>query len=140
MEIFDFYVNDSEYLNENLPRKDELEVWQLLVHVCHRWRSVVFGSPRRLNLQLVCTPRTPVVETLDIWPAFPLVVHCRGNYPISGVDNIIAALKYRDRIRKINIEQRHAEFPWGKVVAVMQVPFPELTDQLARFLTTLARM
>jgi hypothetical protein len=97
------------------------------VHVCQRWRSVVFGSPRRLNLQLVCTPRTPVLETLDIWPAFPLVVHCYGDYPISGVDNILAALKYRDRVRKIHIRQNHVEFPWEEVMAVMQVPFPELT-------------
>jgi hypothetical protein len=131
--IFDFYVNDFEDLDDNLLIKDEVEVWQLLVHVCERWRSVVFGSPRRLTLRLVCTPRTPVLETLDIWPAFPLVVHCYGDYPISGMDNILAALKYRDRICKINIEDGEAlealeEFPWEEVLAVMEEPFPELTD------------
>jgi hypothetical protein len=126
--IFDFHVNYFEYLHKDLPRKDELEVWQLLVHVCQRWRSVVFGSPRFLNLQLVCTPRTPVLETLDVWPALPLVVHCYGDYPISGVYNILAALKYHDRIRKINIQQEHSEFPWEGVQAVLQAPFPELTE------------
>ncbi len=33
-------------------------------HVCQKWRSVVFGSPRRLNLRLLCTKRTPVREML----------------------------------------------------------------------------
>jgi hypothetical protein len=127
--IFDFYVNDFEDLDEDLPVKDEAEVWQLLVHVCQRWRSVVFGSPRRLNLRLVCTPRTQVLETLDIWPAFPLVVYCDSDhdYPISGIDNILAALKCRDRICKIEIEDNE-EFPWEKVLEVMEEPFQELTD------------
>jgi hypothetical protein len=127
--IFDFYVNDFEDLNEDLPIKDEAEVWQLLVHVCQRWRSVVFESPRRLNLRLVCTPRTQVLETLDIWPAFPLVIYCDSDhgYPISGIDNILAALKYRDRICEINIEHNE-EFLWEKVLEVMEEPFPELTD------------
>src|SRR5216684_7127928 len=29
-----------------------VEWWQPLVHVCRRWRVLVFGSPRRLNLRL----------------------------------------------------------------------------------------
>lgn len=124
--IFDFYINDFEDLDEKLPIKDRVGVW--LVHVCQRWRSVVLGSPRRMNLQLVCTPSTAVLETLDIWPAFPLVVHCHYvPYPLSGIHNILTALKYRDRVRKINIENGE-DLPWEKFMAVMQVPFPELTD------------
>ena len=122
--IFDFYVNDSEDLNRNLPIKDDVEAWQLLVHVCHRWRSVVFGSPRRLNFQLVCTHKTLVLKILDIWPAFHLVVHCNGNHPISrvGRKNTVAALKHRGRICKINIELNE-EVRWVQVLAVMQAPF-----------------
>src|SRR5260221_5208216 len=48
-----------------------VESWQLLVHVCRRWRSLVFGSPRRLNLRLFCTPETPAKDTLAVWPALP---------------------------------------------------------------------
>jgi len=124
--IFDFYINDFEDLDEKLPIKGRVGVW--LVHVCQRWRSVVLGSPRRMNLQLVCTPNTAVQEILDIWPAFPLVVHCHYvHYPLSGIDNILAALKYRDRVCKINIENGE-DLPWEKFMAVMQVPLPELTD------------
>lgn len=128
--IFDFYINDYisfEDLYENQPIKGDIEVWKLLVHVCQLWRGVVFGSPHHLNLQLVCTPRTPVPESLDIWPAFPLVVHCCGNYPISGIDNILAALKYRDRVCKINVEYNE-KFPWKEILAVMEVLLPKLTD------------
>ena len=49
--MFDFYVD------EDGETKEDVEVWQVLVHVCRRWRSIVFGSPRRLNLQLFCTSR-----------------------------------------------------------------------------------
>jgi hypothetical protein len=110
-----------------ISKSREKEDWQTLVQVCWRWQGLVFASPRRLNLRLVCTPRTPVLETLDTWPTFPLVVHCYGDYPISGIDNILAALKYRDRICKIDIEHKEA-FPWKEVLAVMEEPFPKLTD------------
>jgi hypothetical protein len=104
----------------------------LLAHVCRRWRGLLFGSPRRLNLQLVCTPRTPARATLDVWPAFPLVI--RGHISqISGVDNTVAALRRSSDVCKIDL--------WGssgseseEVLAAMQQPFPEITHlQLAAY-------
>ena len=41
---------------------DSRDTWRTLVHVCRRWRSVVFGSPLRLNPQLLHTDKTPVRE------------------------------------------------------------------------------
>ena len=32
--------------------------WHRLVHVCRRWRSIIFASPNFLDLQLVCFPGT----------------------------------------------------------------------------------
>ena len=73
LEIFDFYVPlVPQGLFRPLKLKGETEVWQSLVHVCRRWRSIVFGSSRRLNLRLVCSSRTPVRDTIDIWPELPL--------------------------------------------------------------------
>lgn len=69
LEIFDFYVVPQGPFR---PDKRETEAWQSLVHMCRRWRSIVFGSSRRLNLQLFCSPRTPVRDTIDIWPELPL--------------------------------------------------------------------
>jgi len=63
LEIFDFYMHGAW-----------TEAWQMLVHVCRKWRDVVFGSPRRLNLLLSCTARKPVKAMLDVWPLFPIVV------------------------------------------------------------------
>ena len=96
LEIFDFYV-DMSLLYE---RKTEIEAWQSLVHVCRRWRSLVFRSPRRLNLRLHCTPETPARDTLDVWPALPLIV--RGDTTLSGTDNVIAALGQSGTLRVRN--------------------------------------
>ena len=44
LKIFDFYV------------EARADVWYTLVQVCRKWRSVAFGSPRRLNLQFTAEP------------------------------------------------------------------------------------
>ena len=118
LEIFDHYLVEDPF------RENDADVWQLLVHVCRRWRSVVFGSPRRLNLRLVCTPTTPVRDTLDIWPALPLLIY--GDVSISGADNIIAALERSDRVCLIDLDIGSLQLEY--VSMTMQVPFPKLTD------------
>ncbi len=123
LEIFDFYVGT----NSLIQRKMEIEAWKLLVHVCRRWRCLVFGSPRRLNLRLFCTPTTPARDTLDVWPALPLLI--RGRIRLtSGVDNIVIAIGHSNRVCQVNLlglADRQLEY----VLAAMQVPFPELTEQ-----------
>jgi len=103
-----------------------VEEWQSLVHVCPRWRSLVLGSPRRLNLQLLCTPETPAKDTLDIWPALPLII--AGNMTLSsGTDNVVAALGQSNRVCLVRLcgdGDRQVE----EVLAPMQVSFPELTE------------
>jgi hypothetical protein len=89
---------------------------------------VVFGSPRRLNLQLVCTPGTPARETLDVWPALPLVI--QGTISSTSVDNIVVALGKSDRICRIDLRELSRGLKWDLVLAAMQVPFPALTDLL----------
>ena len=107
--------------------KASVEAWQSLVHVCQRWRSIVLESRRRLNLQLYCTPETPARGKLDVWPALPLIVG--GSMFSSGTDNIIAALGQANRICQVDLwdlTDRQSE----RIVATMQVPFPELTGLL----------
>ena len=114
LEIFDFYVHEAL-----------VDAWYTLVHVCRKWRSVVFGSPGRLDLQLYCTASTPVRKMLDVWPPFPIViwVHSYENW---GVDNTIAALEHNDRICTINLfDLRSSQL--AKVLAAMQRPFLALT-------------
>ena len=121
LEIFHFYVDVKRQLYEGKARVEE---WQLLVHVCRQWRSIVFRSPRRLNLRLYCTPKTPAKDTLDIWPAFPLMVF--GDMkPSSGTDNIIAALEQRNRVSQVWLTNL-ANWQLENVLATMQAPFLEL--------------
>jgi hypothetical protein len=123
LEIFDFYVEED--LSEYDFLKDEVEVWQTLVHVCRRWRRLVFGSPRRLNLQLVCTSETPVRDTLDVWPPLPLLIR-DSDEPTEDVDEIIAVLERGNRVVNINLFHVYGS-GLEDLLAAMQVPFPELT-------------
>jgi F-box-like len=106
-------------------------IWPKLVHVCRRWRFVIFASPLRLKLQLFCRKKTPVRKLLNIWPTFPIVVE---NEPFSEdeIDNLIAALEHGDRVQEINISfggslERAPDPSWERIATVMQEPFPELT-------------
>jgi hypothetical protein len=114
LEIFDSYVGRAR-----------IDAWYTLVHVCQKWRNVVFGSPRRLDLLLYCVARTPVRKTLDVWPPLPIAVWVNG-YEMGGMDdNVFAALEHNDRISHLDfsdISSSQSE----KVLAAMQQPFPTL--------------
>ncbi len=103
-----------------------IEAWHTLVHVCRKWRDVVFRSPHRLNLRLSCQGRTPVREMLDIWPLLPIVVlgTDREKY---GSENIIAALEHNDRICGINLSMGVSRRQLKNILLSMQEPFPALT-------------
>jgi len=91
--------------------------------VCRRWRSLVFGSRHRLNLKLVCTSKTPARDTLEVWPALPLLIW--DPYPTEGLVNIIPVLERSDRACRIRLAIPASQLE--KVSAAMQEPFPELT-------------
>jgi hypothetical protein len=76
--------------------------WHLLAQVCRRWQQIIFQSPIRLNVNILCTRETPVRKNLHIWPAFPIVVIGSFRNPQfgprsivqNGQDNLIAALQH----------------------------------------------
>ncbi|KAI0302591.1 hypothetical protein BC826DRAFT_422383 [Russula brevipes] len=113
LEIFSFFANDSK----------SFHWWHTLVHVCRRWRSIVFASPRHLNLRLFCTQKVPVRKSLDVWPAFPIVISYSPweKVVVGGMDNLIAALERKDRVHEINLAGV------SRFMAEMQEPFPELS-------------
>ena len=108
-----------------MDEEKKIEVWRTLVHVCRKWRNIVFGSPRRLELRLYCTAGTPVMKTLGVWPLLPIVIWGDG-HEIWGVDNIIAALRHNDRVCRIDL-WRVPSSQWETVLAAMQKSFPSLT-------------
>ena len=125
--MFHHYVNDDT--QRLIERR---KAWQSLVHVCRRWRSIIFGSPRHLNLQLVCTERSPVKDALDIWPSLPPIIQSYSAFQIGSVDNIVAVLERSDRVCQIhlvNLQSSDLEM----IFAAMQQPFPELTDLSLQF-------
>ncbi len=118
--IFDFHVSGD------LITKKGIEAWLSLAHVCQRWRNTIFGSPRRLNLHLACTPRTRAIDTLDIWPHLCLLI--QGSMSsVSSVDNIIAVLGHGNRICTIKLWEL-ASWQLGKVSEAMQKPFPGMSN------------
>ena len=107
--------------------------WHKLIHVCRRWRQIIFSSPRRLDLYLLCTSGTPVRKNLGLWPAFPIIID-HVNYPNysskifspDDEDNIIAALEHPDRVRCLKLPV--TSLLLGKVATVAQQVFPMLTQ------------
>jgi hypothetical protein len=120
--IFDIFVVDECKIS-----KQEIDRWHSLVHVCRRWRRIVFESPRRLNLRLGNTAKTPARELLDVWPAIPLFIHEYGfSVHETGMDNVIAVLEHSDRVDQIIL--RLSSLFLQEALEATLVPFPKLTD------------
>jgi len=129
LEIFNSCLYPQNRHSFNSADSSGLDEWHTLVHVCQRWRYVTFASPRRLNLRLQCTNKTPVRKRLGIWPEIPIVVSCHSSSsssePLPGVLNIDAALKRVDRVCEINLFG--VPKPLLKRFGAMEVSFPALT-------------
>ena len=119
LEIFDLYREEDE--DEN----DEPDVWgwNTLVHVCRRWRQIVFASPLRLDLKILCTSGTPVRKNLGIWPALPIVIDY-SEIANDDEDNIVTALKHVDRVCKVDIGVTGSGLE--KISTAMRQTFPNL--------------
>jgi hypothetical protein len=66
--------------------------------------SIVFRLTRRLDLELVCS-KTPARDTLDVWPALPLLVDCTSHLPIKNADDVVAILERSNRVRQIKLSE-----------------------------------
>jgi hypothetical protein len=117
LDIFDIYVDEAGAVGG----------WYSLVHVCRRWRYLVFASPRRLDLRLLCTEKTPASEMLDVWPAFPIFIlgHGYSTSPV-GADNIVAAFERHNRVCHISLSGVLTSL-LERIGTVTEEPFPQLT-------------
>ena len=80
--------------------------WATLVHVCRKWRQIVFISPLSLHLRLYCAPGKPVSRSLDCWPPLPITIQYGGsptanNLAPADLTNVAAALKQCERVHAI---------------------------------------
>jgi hypothetical protein len=104
--------------------------WMRLVHICHKWRHIVFKAQRALCLPLFCTHGTPVLETLDIWPALPIVVEYGGSLALGpptpkDEDDIMAALNRSERVTSLTLTVTSSLL---KRFSTIGGPFSELGD------------
>ena len=119
LEIFSFYLAEAS---------KRIEPWLPLVHVCRRWRSIIFASPRRLNVGVFYTHRTQVKVMLDTWPNLPIHIsaHLYKTWRWLGGNNVIAALEHTDRICQIQLSGPGSQLEG--ILLAMQKPFPALTS------------
>jgi hypothetical protein len=106
------------------------QFWPRLVHICRKWRRIVFASQQALRLRLFCTHGTPVAKTLDCWPALPIVVGYGGSpapYPPApeDEDDILAALKRSDRVSSIRLTVTASLL---EKLSPIEEPFSKLED------------
>jgi hypothetical protein len=119
LEIFDCYLYEDD--------DSDIENWHTLIHVCRRWRNVVFASPRRLDLMIWVYSTRSVREMQDIWPELPIYIFYNGESTVEGVENMIAALELNDRASDIDLWNVSSSV-LERFTTVMQCPFPVLTD------------
>jgi len=119
VEIFS-YVNIVTIWDRDMEHR-----WHALVHVCRRWRYLVFASPRRLNLRLKYRGHRPMSEVLGVWPVLPVIL--RSVAGDQGWDNSVAALESEQYSHICGIQIFNiTNSDWERFAAAMQKPFPEL--------------
>ena len=96
-------LNIFRYYLDAFPR-----FWPTLIHICRKWRHIVFTSQQALNIRLFCSSGTPVSKALHCWPGLPIVMEYGGSlgldYPtLEDEYNIIAALKQSNRVSSISL-------------------------------------
>jgi len=102
--------------------------WQILIHICQRWRCVVFELLVFFDLQLLCIPKRLVQMMLDVWPpALPIAIRsCKPLHKRQKREyNIIEAFKQHNRVCKIDIMGTPNSLM--EAFLTMKEPFPNLT-------------
>jgi hypothetical protein len=99
-------------------------MWHRLVHVCQRWRSVIFASPNFLGLRLVCLPGTRV-ELTGIWPPLTIFITNAYDKPMPEDYDFDAAIVHPNRVREISLF-RLTGSQLQRLVNRMQEQFPSL--------------
>ena len=120
LEIFDFYRLDAEDRARRRPWK-----WNRLAHVCQRWRHVIYTSPLRLSLQILCKSGKTIERVPRAWPTLPLVVGFKGSPRSKSLPkNVVIALRHADRVCEIDLG---VTTPISQSITdVMKAAFPAL--------------
>ncbi|KAI9430940.1 hypothetical protein H4582DRAFT_2085898 [Lactarius indigo] len=130
LDIFNFCLRGSTSSTMSMTGViQRTRKWLILIHVCQRWRRIIFESPRGLNLHLSCSYGTPVRRNLHSWPiTLPLAIYYTSDpshLTPEDEDCMIYALKRATRVQCIDILVPGPLL--RKVTTIMQKSFPVLT-------------
>ena len=128
IEIFDFYLLYWQNIDHLWERDYQLE-WFNLLHVCRKWRTILFASSSRLGLSLVITPRGGNMKTIMSrhFPPLPIAINYNRLYnPIMARDmgRLLWALRRPDRVRGVDLYAKTYEL--DKFFKATKCPFPAL--------------
>ncbi|KAI9451454.1 hypothetical protein BJY52DRAFT_1352074 [Lactarius psammicola] len=101
--------------------------WCKLSHVCRRWRYLIYESAFHLDMHILCTNGTPVVDTLAHLPSLPLVIDYQDATATIGAKDELGmsqALQLRDRVRSVVLSIPPAIM--HKLLVRMDGPYPVL--------------
>ena len=114
--------------------------WLNLVHVCRRWRNLIYDSWFHLNMGLLLTYDSPSIDTLSHLPPVPLDIdYSDRTRTITRNDegNLRLGLQQRGRVRLVALRARSSTLRmWLKP---MNDLFPRLRD-LSLWSTTTKRI
>jgi hypothetical protein len=121
VEIVDFYRQHNVH---------NYQWWFKLIHVCKRWRAVIFASFFRLGLCFVLKPKMGGhMKTIMSRHFPPLPIQIKydkrdQNLTPKDMSRVLAALKRPDRIRGISFTGNSDNI--GKLFKATKCPFPAL--------------
>ncbi len=140
IEMFDFYLLRWQDVNHLWETGYQLE-WFNLLHVCRKWRAVLFASSSRLGLSFVLTPkRGGNIKTIISrhFPPLPIVINYNYQRRLTttgmtkDMSRLLCALKLPDRIRGIDLYASSTNGELAKFFKAMKCPFPALESLAIR--------
>ena len=101
--------------------------WLMLIHVCPRWRNLIYDSWSHLDLCLLLTNDSPSMDTLSHLPPLPLIIHYSDRTrTITRKDegNMYLGLQQHDRVRRVILQAPSSKLrmwlePMNKLLPVL---------------------
>ena len=80
-------------------------MWRKLVHVCRRWRHLIYDSSSLLDMRLLLTDDSPSINSLNHLPPLPLVIDYsdRTMTMTRKDENIRLGLQQHSRVRRVTL-------------------------------------
>ena len=103
--------------------------WLILIHVCPRWRNLIYGSWSYLDMCLFLTNDSPSMDTLSHLPPLPLVIdYSDRTRTITRKDegNMYLGLQQHDRVRRVVLQGPSSKLRMW--LEPMNKPFPILGE------------